>query len=69
MIKDVFKDKIIYNDPPMKFEAGTPGIVQTIGLGVALEYMMDIGMDNIKAYESDLTSYARQRLELSLIHI
>ena len=47
----------------MKFEAGTPGIVQTIGLGVALEYMMDIGMDNIKAYESDLTSYARQRLE------
>ena len=63
MIKDVFKDKIIYNDPPMKFEAGTPGIVQTIGLGVALEYMMDIGMDNIKAYESDLTSYARQRLE------
>ena len=63
MIKDVFKDKVIYNDPPMKFEAGTPGIVQTIGLGVALEYMMNIGMDNIKAYENDLTSYARQRLE------
>jgi cysteine desulfurase/selenocysteine lyase len=63
MIKDVFKDKVIYNEPPMKFEAGTPGIVQTIGLGVALEYMMNIGMDNIKAYESDLTSYARQRLE------
>lgn len=63
MIKDVFKDKVIYNDPPMKFEAGTPGIVQTIGLGVALEYMMTIGMDNIKAYENDLTSYARQRLE------
>ena len=63
MIKDVFKDKVIYNDPPMKFEAGTTGIVQTIGLGVALEYMMNIGMDNIKAYENDLTSYARQRLE------
>ena len=63
MIKDVFKDKVIYNDHPMKFEAGTPGIVQTIGLGVALEYMMNIGMDNIKAYENDLTSYARQRLE------
>jgi len=63
MIKDVFKDKVIYNEPPMKFEAGTPGIVQTIGLGVALEYMMDIGMDKIKAYESELTSYARQRLE------
>jgi len=63
MIKDVFKDKVVYNEPPMKFEAGTPGIVQTIGLGVALEYMMDIGMDKIKAYESELTSYARQRLE------
>ena len=63
MIKDVFKDKVIYNDPPMKFEAGTPGIVQTIGLGVALEYMMNIGMDNIKAYEKDLTAYSRQRLE------
>ena len=63
MIKDVFKEKVIYNDPPMKFEAGTPGIVQTIGLGVALEYMMNIGMDNIKAYENDLTSYAKQRLE------
>jgi len=63
MIKDVFKDKVIYNDPPMKFEAGTPGIVQTIGLGVALEYMMNIGMDNIELYESELTLYARQKLE------
>ena len=63
MIKDVFKDKVIYNDPPMKFEAGTPGIVQTIGLGVALEYMMNIGMDNIETYESELTLYARQKLE------
>ena len=36
----------------MKFEAGTPGIVQTIGLGVALEYMMSIGMENIAAHEA-----------------
>ena len=63
MIKDVFTDKVIYNDPPMKFEAGTPGIVQTIGFGVALEYMMSIGMDNIEMYESELTLYARQKLE------
>ena len=63
MIKDVFTDKVIYNDPPMKFEAGTPGIVQTIGFGVALEYMMSIGMDNIEVYESELTLYARQKLE------
>ena len=47
MIRDVHRDTVIYNDPPMKFEAGTPGIVQTIGLGVALEYMMGLGMENI----------------------
>jgi selenocysteine lyase/cysteine desulfurase len=40
MIREVRKDTVTYNDPPMKFEAGTPGIVQTIGLGVALEYMI-----------------------------
>ena len=63
MIKDVFTDKVIYNDPPMKFKASTPGIVQTISFGVALEYMMSIGMDNIEVYESELTLYARQKLE------
>ncbi|UUV07627.1 cysteine desulfurase [Ruegeria sp. YS9] len=62
MIKEVSKDQVIYNDPPMKFEAGTPGIVQTIGLGVALEYMMDLGMENIAAHESGLRDYAMQRL-------
>lgn len=62
MIKEVHKDSVIYNDPPMKFEAGTPGIVQTIGLGVALEYMMGLGMDNIAAYEDSLSAYARNKL-------
>ncbi|WP_050602501.1 cysteine desulfurase [Ruegeria sp. 6PALISEP08] len=62
MIKEVSKDEVIYNDPPMKFEAGTPGIVQTIGLGVALDYMMDLGMANIAAHESNLRNYAMQRL-------
>ena len=47
----------------MKFEAGTPGIVQQIGLGAALEYLMDVGMENISAHEAKLTDYARQRLE------
>ncbi len=61
MIKEVSKDAVIYNDPPMKFEAGTPGIVQTIGLGVALDYMMDIGLENIAAHESGLRDYAMQR--------
>ena len=62
MIKDVSKDEVTYNDPPMKFEAGTPGIVQQIGLGVALEYMMGLGMENIAAHEASLRDYAVQKL-------
>ena len=62
MIKDVTRDSVVYNDPPMKFEAGTPGIVQTIGLGVALDYMMGIGMQNIAAHETALRAYANSKL-------
>ena len=62
MIREVTREAVTWNDPPMKFEAGTPGIVQTIGLGVALDYMMDIGMDQIAAYERGLRDYARDRL-------
>ena len=62
MIKEVHRDQIIYNDPPMKFEAGTPGIVQTIGLGVALDYMMDVGMEAIAAHEATLRDYTVDRL-------
>lgn len=62
MIREVSKDTVIYNDAPMKFEAGTPGIVQTIGLGVALDYMMDLGMENIAAHEDRLRDYAVDRL-------
>ncbi|MCP4822043.1 MAG: cysteine desulfurase [Shimia sp.] len=61
MIKEVSKEAVIYNDPPMKFEAGTPGIVQTIGLGVALEYLMDLGMDKVAAHEASLRDYAVQK--------
>ncbi len=63
MIRDVHRDEVIYNDAPMKFEAGTPGIVQTIGLGVALEYVMGLGMANIAAYEDSLRDYARSKLD------
>ena len=62
MIKEVHKDKVIYNDPPMKFEAGTPGIVQTIGFGVALNYMMNIDLKNIAKYEAELKEYALTKL-------
>ncbi|WP_394199657.1 cysteine desulfurase [Litoreibacter albidus] len=63
MIRDVHKDTVIYNDAPMKFEAGTPGIVQMIGMGVALDYMTGIGMQNIAAHEKTLRDYARSRLD------
>ena len=63
MIREVSKEAVIYNDPPMMFEAGTPGIVQTIGLGVALTYMMDLGMENIAAHEAELRDYAMARLQ------
>lgn len=62
MIDVVTRDAVSYNKPPMKFEAGTPGIVQTIGFGVALEYLMDIGMENVAAYEAELAAYASERL-------
>jgi cysteine desulfurase/selenocysteine lyase len=63
MIREVHRDKVIYNDAPMKFEAGTPGIVQMIGLGVAVEYMMGLGMENIAHHEAKLRDYTQQRLE------
>ncbi|SMX24484.1 cysteine desulfurase [Boseongicola aestuarii] len=63
MIREVHKDSVIWNDPPMKFEAGTPGIVQQIGLGVALDYMMDLGMENIAVHEETLRDYTRTRLD------
>ena len=63
MIREVHKDTVIYNEPPMMFEAGTPGIVQTIGFGVALEYLMAVGMDKIAAHEDDLVDYALDSLQ------
>ena len=63
MIREVHRDRVIYNGGPMMFEAGTPGIVQMIGLGVALEYIMDLGMPQIAAYEAKLRDYAQQRLD------
>jgi cysteine desulfurase/selenocysteine lyase len=63
MIREVTKQAITYNDGPMKFEAGTPNIVQAIGFGAALDYLTDLGMENIAAHERDLRDYARDRLD------
>ncbi|WP_347310073.1 cysteine desulfurase [Defluviimonas sp. SAOS-178_SWC] len=63
MIREVGRDTVTYNDPPMKFEAGTPGIVQQIGMGVALEYLMSLGMENVAAHEAELRDYAMERFK------
>jgi cysteine desulfurase/selenocysteine lyase len=62
MIREVTRDTVTYNTAPMKFEAGTPGIIQQIGMGVALDYMMGIGMDAISAHEGALRDYTHDRL-------
>lgn len=63
MIMDVRQDSITYNDPPYKFEAGTPPILEVIGLGAALEFMMQTGRDAILAHESALRDEAWARLK------
>ena len=62
MISEVLRDSIKYNNGPHRFEAGTPGIVETIGFGVALDFMNDVGIDNIIAHELNLTRYAHDEL-------
>lgn len=62
MIVEVTEDAVSYNEPPHRFEAGTPPIVQAIGLGYALDYMDTIGRAAIAAHEADLAAYAQERL-------
>jgi cysteine desulfurase/selenocysteine lyase len=70
MIRDVFEDRITYGDPPHRFEAGTPPIVQAIGLGAAIDYVNSIGKERIRAHEAGLVAYAHERLrEINSIRI
>jgi cysteine desulfurase/selenocysteine lyase len=62
MIDTVTRDAVTYNPPPHRFEAGTPPIVQAIGLGAALDYVEGIGRARIRAHEEDLRAYAHERL-------
>lgn len=62
MIRSVSFEHTTYNDLPYKFEAGTPNIAGGIGLGVALDYLVSLGMGNIAEYEKELLLYARQQL-------
>ena len=61
MIESVARRRITYGKPPHKFEAGTPPIVQAIGLGAALDYMMQVGRDRIARHEAELRDYAHER--------
>jgi len=62
MIQDVTLDMVTYNQPPHRFEAGTPPIVQAAGLGAALDYIEGVGRQRIKAHEEALSAYAHERL-------
>jgi cysteine desulfurase/selenocysteine lyase len=62
MIEAVMQDRITYNEPPYKFEAGTPAIVQAVGLGAAIDYVTSVGKARIRAHERELVAYAHERL-------
>ena len=62
MIADVYLDHSTYAELPHKFEAGTPAIAEAIALGAAVDYLSNIGMDRIHAYEAELTAYLFQKL-------
>jgi len=62
MIREVFEDRITYGEPPHRFEAGTPPIVQAIGLGAAIDYINSIGKERIRTHESGVSKYAHERL-------
>ncbi len=63
MITEVTFDKTIYNELPYKFEAGTPSIADAVGLGAAIDYLTEIGMDRIAAYEAELLAYATEQAQ------
>jgi len=62
MIDVVTRDTVTYNTPPHRFEAGTPPIVQAIGLGAAIDYLERLGRADIAAHEHEVTAYAGERL-------
>jgi len=62
MIREVHKYETRWNDLPWKYESGTPNIADVIGYGVAIDYLSNIGMDNVRAHEKELTRYALDRI-------
>jgi cysteine desulfurase/selenocysteine lyase len=62
MIREVTRDFVTYNEPPHRFEAGTPPIAEAVGLGAALDFIESVGRENIAAHEANLGAYAHRRL-------
>ena len=62
MIREVHKYETTWNDLPYKFEAGTPNIADVIGFGAALDYLSNLGMDNVRNHEIELTKYALEKM-------
>lgn len=62
MIREVHRQETTWNDVPYKFEAGTPGIAGTVGLGAAIRYLEGIGMDRVHAHGAELTRHAMEAL-------
>ena len=63
MIREVWADHATWNDIPYKFEGGTPNIAQAVGMGAAVEYIEQLGMDSIREHEKAITAYAIERLQ------
>src|SRR5512136_1054494 len=62
MIRRVTLENSEWNDVPQKFEAGTPAIAEAIGLGVAVDYLLKIGMNEVAAHDQEIVTYAIERL-------
>ncbi len=62
MIREVWADRATFAEIPQKFEAGTPNVAQVVGMGAAIEYLEDLGMDAVRAHDVELTGYALERL-------
>lgn len=62
MIREVCLDSVTWNDVPWKFEAGTPNIADVVAFGAAIEYLLDLGLENVRQHEEELTDYALARL-------
>jgi len=64
MIKEVWIEKTVFADPPQKFEAGTPAIAEAIGLGAAIDYVLQLGIKHIRNHEVELITYALNKMNV-----